>query len=65
MEFNYALHSVSTGKFYTGEAGENWVAFESLDHTPFRYTMDGAYRKAAVLNNGPFAIRDFIVVRVC
>ena len=61
MEYDFYLRSASTGLYYTGEAGENWVAKPSLDHPPFGFTCEGACRKAAIFNNGGFALRDFCV----
>jgi len=53
--FTHALRHSDTGLFYTGEAGETWVASPSLDHPPFTFTLIGAEKKAnSLYNSGHF-----------
>jgi hypothetical protein len=60
--FSYGLRSRSTGLYYTGEAGDNWLRPPSLEHPIFRFTEKGAYYKRDMFRRMPLAVNDFEVV---
>ena len=60
FNFTHALRHTETGGYYTGEAGDHWVAPPSLNHPPYTYTEKGAESKLATFQSMGF---NFTIVR--